>query len=204
MNRRALVAVGVWALAACAGSGSGMGDDNGAALALANPQCQGCQMTMDNGCLRVVGAAADRVGVTIARVCESYCCPFAHFQVNSASHASYVRPASTPMCPTFVPREGNRNGHGAIEGVVTDRGGAEQADGATIIVTSPTQTWSDLANANGGYSVPSLPSGQYTMAVYYGERVFKKQCIDVHAGTVVLLDVELEARVASEAIFLLD
>src|SRR5687768_17336340 len=60
---------------------------------------------------------------------------------------------------------------GSLRGVIRDRAAGEVAVGATVVATSPALQGEQvvITDENGSYFITSLPSGVYTLTVYYND-----------------------------------
>jgi hypothetical protein len=166
--------------------------------------CSGCQASLANGCVRVLGAAADRIGVTIARTCEPWCCVETRFDLGQGASATYVRPAGSADCPHLAPAVSTTAVRmsptpGAIRGRVTEERGAFWVPRATVVVSSPASTFGATSDAAGSFYV-AVPASTYTLTVYYGDTVFKRQCIVVAPAEAVWIDVDLDPDIAQDSI----
>ncbi len=153
--------------------------------------CGGCQTAMGNTCIKVVGAAVDRPGVTVARLCEPWCCQVTASEWGDVGYAPYARAEPWSTCPVDAVA---KSGAGALAGWVSE--GAEyHVERATVVVTGGGQTVADVSGDDGGFRFDGLAPGNYTLAVYYGDVVYKKQCIVVDANASVTFHVDLDVDV---------
>lgn len=161
-------------------------------------QCTGCQELAGNGCVRVLGAAADQVGVTIARVCDPWCCPGGALAYVDASQTMYLGTSSSGRCPAWTNASFVDDAPAAIRGVVTEGSGWALVAGATVVLThGDMEAASTISDAGGRFAFDGLSPGHYTLTVYWGDAVFKKDCIAVSARDELHVDVPLDAKLAS-------
>lgn len=80
---------------------------------------------------------------------------------------------------------------GTIEGVVRDDATGMQLPGAEIRLESGMAVHTTLSAANGGFSLPDLPAGNYRLAVYRSGYVVHQEGLSVEGGFLLRRDVRL-------------
>jgi hypothetical protein len=152
--------------------------------------------------MRILGAAVDRPGVTVARLCEPWCCQVTQSEYGDIGYAVYVDHEPWSSCPdSTVASRGDEPG--AIEGSVVETGDL-LVPRATVVVTGGRETRADVTDAGGRFLLEDLAPGNYTMTVYYGDVVFKKQCIRVYPGELVEHHVDLDVRIRTDQFFIVE
>jgi len=88
---------------------------------------------------------------------------------------------------------------GAIRGFVVDSKTGEPLAGATVVARSGSTSQTVITEADGSYLITSLPPGDYTLAIYYGDTVSERQ-IHVTIGKLAFAKVKFVVAPAAEVI----
>jgi len=157
--------------------------------------------------MRIVGAAVDRPGVTVARLCDPWCCQLTQTELGDVGYVHMVHNESWSTCPdSQEPLADDADGAqapGGIEGSVVE-GPQLLVPRATVVLSGVDRTVADTTNELGRYRVDGLAPGDYTVTVYYGDVVFKQQCIRVEPGELTELHVNLDVKVRTDTFFIVE
>lgn len=165
--------------------------------------CGGCQPSMANTCLRILGAAVDRPGVTVARLCDPWCCQLTNSELGDVGYVHALPAAPWSTCPELADASDEHLGVGRLEGSVVE-GPTQLASRATVVLTGANQTVAETTSDVGRFHIDDLAAGDYTVTVYYGDVVFKQQCIRVAPEQTTALHVNLDVQVRTDAFFIVE
>jgi outer membrane receptor protein involved in Fe transport len=88
---------------------------------------------------------------------------------------------------------------GSLRGVIRDKAGGEPAVGATVVATSPALQGEQvvITDENGQYFITSLPSGVYTLTVYYNDNTFSRGNVLIQLGKEAVVNVTVDTGAAT-------
>jgi hypothetical protein len=88
---------------------------------------------------------------------------------------------------------------GSLRGVIRDKSNGEVAVGATVVATSPALQGEQvvITDENGQYFITSLPSGAYTLTVYYNDNTFSRGNVLIQIGKEAVVNVTVDSGAAS-------
>jgi hypothetical protein len=193
------------ALAFVTGCGASAAGPSEPTARLAPPPntCGGCQIAMGDTCMRIVGAAPDRAGVTIARLCEPWCCQLTSTELGDVGYVSYVDADRWSVCPDAEHAPAPGATPGGIDGTVLEQGDL-LVPRATVVLAGGDQTRAETTGDDGRFRFDGLAAGHYALTVYYGDVVFKQQCLRVLAGERTELDVDLDVQIRTDRFFIVE
>jgi len=201
--------IGRWVLLAvvvggCGSSATSTSKSEPPVQEVASNSCGGCQVTMGNTCMRILGAAVDRPGVTVANLCDPWCCELTQTEFGDVGYVHNVSTERWATCPDAQAAAASAGGQpGSIEGAVVEDGEL-LVPRATVVVSGVGETTADTTGEAGRYRIDNLVPGNYTLTVYYGDVVFKKQCVRVLPGETHEFDVNLAVKVRADEYFIVE
>lgn len=158
---------------------------------------------MGNTCMRILGAAVDRPGVTVANLCDPWCCELTQTEFGDIGYVHNVSTDRWATCPDAEAAAAASGPLGAIEGAVLEDGDL-LVPRATVVLSGAGETRADTTGEAGRFHMYGLAPGHYTLTVYYGDVVFKKQCIRVLPGETHELDVNLSVEIRTDEFFIVE
>ena len=90
--------------------------------------------------------------------------------------------------------------HGAIEGVVTDKGSGKGVGAVSVMVVADGVTKTVMTGKDGRYVVKGVAPGSYGVLFVFGKSRLKRGGIEVTAGTPVTLNVSIDVSKSAEVV----
>lgn len=159
---------------------------------------------MGNTCMRILGAAVDRPGVTVANLCDPWCCALTQTEFGDVGYVHTVNNDRWDTCENAEQAASEAGGaRGTIEGAVVEDGDL-LVPRATVVISGVGETRAETTGETGRYRLDDLAPGHYTLTVYYGDVVFKKQCIRMLPGETREFDVNLSVKIRTDEFFIVE